>query len=305
VLVLVLVPVCGLVIATFRQGSAAIGQLSTDTPTLAEIVTAARRWVPFLDTIGTPEELRTLLENGIRSVSESASGAVLLQVRAIPAMLLQLGLVVLATYFALVDGHDLFTWIAGKLPLSGEIRDRLSASFHGATKAVVLASVAAAGTQALVIFVGFWALGVPAALLAAGTTFVLGWVPALSTAVWGAAAVYLYAGGSLTRALVMVAIGLGVGVVDNIVRAIVLRGQKAMHPLVSLLAVLGGIVFFGVPGVFIGPLVAFMAIAVLEIWPSVASYCGIAVSGSGDQVPDVPMLSPESEAIGAVPDATS
>jgi hypothetical protein len=34
-----------------------------------------------------------------------------------------------------------------------------------------------------------------------------------------------------------------------------------------------------------------MAIAVLDIWPAVASHCGIAVSGSGELVPNVPMLS--------------
>lgn len=290
VVVLVLVPACALGVGAFRQGSVAMGQLSSDaTPTLDEVVALVRRWVPFLDTLGTPDELRASLKGSITSVSEAASGVVFRQLRAFPVLVLQVVLVVLSIYFFLVDGRRLFHWIGDKLPVSAQIRNLLADSFRSATNSVVLASVAAAGSQALVIFVGFSLLGVPSALLAAGLTFILGWVPALPMVVWGAAAVYLYGQDLLVRAIIMVGIGLVVGVVDNVVRPLVLRGQQSIHPMVSLLAILGGIAFYGVPGVFIGPLVACMAIAVLDIWPSVASYCGIAVSGSGDTVPDVPL----------------
>lgn len=291
VFVLVLVPMCALVVGTFQQGAAMVGRLSSDaTPTLAELVEVGRRWVPFIDTLGSPTELRVMLKSGITSLSEAASGVVIVRLRAFPELVLQLVLVVLSTYFSLVDGRRLFNWIGGKVPISRQIRGMLAASFRSATRAVVLASVAAAGAQSLVLLVGLWALGVPSALLAAGLSFILGWVPGLPVLVWGSAAVYLYAEGSLTRALIMVGVGLVVGVIDNIVRPLVLRGQEEVHPMVGLVAILGGIAAFGVPGVFIGPLIACMAIAVLDIWPAVASYCGIAVSGSGDTVPRVPML---------------
>ena len=290
VVALVLAPTLALVLGVARQGSALVAQLAGgDTPTLAEIVAAVRRWVPFIDTFGTPEELLGQLKSGLASLWAAVSGVVLRRIQAFPQLVIQLILIVLSTYFALVNGRELFDWIGDKLPLSGEIRDRIGRAFLSATNAVVLASLAAAGAQATLIFVGFEVLGVPAPLLAAGLSLVLGWVPGLSTVVWGAAAIYLYAEGSLTKMFVMVGIGLCVGIIDNIVRTIVLRGQRAMNPMVSLLAILGGITFLGVPGVIIGPLIACMAIAVLEAWPAVASYCGIAVSGSGDLVPVVPM----------------
>jgi predicted PurR-regulated permease PerM len=288
--VLVLAPAGAMGVGAFRQGSAAVTRLSSDdTPTLAEIVGIARRWIPFIDTFGSPAELLVYLKSGITSVSAAASAVVLRQITGFPVVLLQIVLVVLSTYFALVNGRQLYRWIGEKLPLSGQIRHMLADSFRGATNAVVLASIAAAGAQSALMLLGFWVLGVPAALLAAGLTFLLGWVPGLPTVVWVSATIYLYSQGSLARAVVMVVIGVVVGVIDNIVRALVLRGQKALHPMVGLLAILGGIVTFGVPGVFIGPLLACMAIAVLEVWPAVASYCGIPVSGSGDLVPNVPI----------------
>jgi predicted PurR-regulated permease PerM len=291
VVLLVLAPIVGLGIGAVRQAVGVIAQLTGESaPTLEGIVVAVRDWVPFVDRFGSPEELQALLKSGIASVSGALSRAALHQIQAFPVVLLQLALVTLSTYFALLDGRALYRWIGDKLPLSLQIQNMLAASFQSATRAVVLASVAAAGTQAIVIWIGFTALRVPFALLGAGLTFMLGWVPGAPTLVWAAAAVYLYTEGSIARAAIMVGIGLVVGIVDNIVRPLVLSGQEAIHPMVSLVAVLGGIAFFGVPGVFIGPLVACMAIAVLEIWPAVASYCGIAVSGSGDSVPNVPML---------------
>ena len=293
VVVLVLAPIVALGIGAVRQAVAVIAQLTGDSgPTLEGIVVAVRDWVPFVDRFVSPEELEGLLKSGVTSVSGAVSRGALRQIQAFPVVLLQLALVTLATYFALLDGRALYRWVGDKLPLSQQIRDMLAASFQSATNAVVLASVAAASTQAAVMFVGFTALRVPFALAGAGLTFILGWVPGGPTLVWAAAAIYLYAQGSIARALIMVGIGLVVGVVDNIVRPLVLSGREAIHPMVSLVAVLGGIAYFGVPGVFIGPLVACMAIAVLEIWPAVASYCGIAVSGSGELVPNVPMLPP-------------
>jgi predicted PurR-regulated permease PerM len=291
VVVLVLAPIVGLGIGAVRQGVVVIAQLTGESaPTLEGMVLAIRDWVPFVDRFGSPEELQALLKSGIASVSGAVSRAALRQIQAFPIVLLQLALVTLSTYFALVDGRALYRWIGDKLPLSLQIQNMLAASFQSATRAVVLASVAAAGTQAAIMWIGFTVLRVPFALLGAGLTFILGWVPGAPMLVWVGAAVYLYTEGSIARAAIMVAIGLVVGVVDNVVRPIVLSGREAIHPMVSLVAVLGGIAFFGVPGVFIGPLVACMAIAVLEIWPAVASYCGIAVRGSGELVPNVPML---------------
>jgi predicted PurR-regulated permease PerM len=165
------------------------------------------------------------------------------------------------------------------------------ASFRGATTAVVLASVAAAGTQASILLLGFWILGVPAALLGAGSAFVLAWIPTVGTLpVWAGAAVWLYLEGSTPKAVAMVVIGLVVGLVDNVVRPLVLRGRQEMHPMISLIAILGGLALMGIPGLFLGPLFASMTIAVLEIWPAVAAWCGIPVTDAGVDVPDVPMI---------------
>lgn len=291
VVLLVLTPIVALGFGAAQQGATALQHLSNeDTPTYAESIEAVRRWLPISDAFGTPTEIRVLLKQGASSLSQSVSGMLLATAQEIPNTVLQLVLVVLSTYFLLVDGRHLFQWFAGKVPISRQIRMMLVQSFRGAANAVVLASVAAAGVQACILLVAYWLLGVPSALLAGGVSFIFAWVPTFGTLpVWSAAAIYLYLQGSPGRAAIMVGVGLVVGVVDNIVRPLVLRGREEMHPLVSLLSVFGGLACFGPAGVFLGPLLASMSIAVLNIWPAVASYCGIAVSESGDEVPNVPM----------------
>ncbi|MDP2307938.1 MAG: AI-2E family transporter [Pseudomonadota bacterium] len=291
VALLVLAPLTLVVVGGIRQASAVLLQFQdAEAPTGREIADLIRRWVPLTDRLGSPEEVQGVITTSMASAANALSGVVLTHLQLVPSMVLQLVLVVLSTYFFLVDGRALFRWIAGKIPLSRHIMQTLIGSFRSATNAVVLASVAASSAQALFILVAFAVLGVPAAFLAAAASFVLAWIPTVGTVpIWGAAAIWLYVRGSPTHAALMVGAGLVVGIIDNVVRPLVLRGREEMHPMVSLLAILGGLAAFGVPGAFLGPLIASLAISVLDIWPAVASYCGIAVSGSGDEVPDVPL----------------
>ncbi len=289
VVVLVLVPFTALLVATLRQGALALAA-NEGAPTLVEVVERVRGWAPFVDTFGDPGELLVYLREGTQQASGSLSTAMVHGVQGFPGLVVQLAVLLLTTWFGLVDGRSLYRWIGDRLPLPRAIRSRLGAAFLAATRDVVVASLAAAGAQAGLMFVAFTALGVPGALLAGGGTFILGWVPALPTVVWFGGAAWLFAGGSVGKALVMVGFGLVIGLVDNLVRAVVLRGRRALHPLIGLVSILGGIAVLGVPGLFVGPLAACLVIALLEIWPTVADQAGILVTAGGQPVPDMHFL---------------
>jgi predicted PurR-regulated permease PerM len=147
---------------------------------------------------------------------------------------------------------------------------------------VVLASLAAAGAQASVTLVVFLALRVPGAFVAAGIVFVLAWLPMIGiTPVYAVGAGWLFHEHGIVQVLLLVAGGFAAGVADNIVRPAVLGGRHQMHPLVSLVAIFGGIATFGLFGVLVGPILAAVFIALLDTWPIVARHCGIQVSETG------------------------
>jgi predicted PurR-regulated permease PerM len=82
----------------------------------------------------------------------------------------------------------------------------------------------------------------------------------------------------------MIAAGLFTGVIDNVVRTIVLKGRSNMHTLVTLVASFGGIGLFGIMGVFIGPVLASIGIALLQAWPDIGRRFGLLPVISADQI---------------------
>jgi predicted PurR-regulated permease PerM len=125
---------------------------------------------------------------------------------------------------------------------------------------------------------------VPAAFLAAGATFLFAWIPLVGCSpVWLAGAIYLYAQDALLKAILMVVCGLMAGLVDNVVRPMILQGRSTMHPLVSLVAVFGGMERFGIMGILLGPILAAVLIALLQIWPEVAHRFGLLPDSKGGE----------------------
>jgi predicted PurR-regulated permease PerM len=157
-----------------------------------------------------------------------------------------------------------------------DVRIQVLESFKNTAISVIWATLAAATAQSAVILVSFLILGVPAAFLAAGATFIFAWIPLVgSTPVWVAAVLYLFFEGMTWKAILMVVFGLITGLVDNFVRPMVLKGRSNMHPLVSLVAIFGGIGMFGIMGVFVGPILAAVLISLLQIWPEVGDRFGL------------------------------
>ena len=121
---------------------------------------------------------------------------------------------------------------------------------------------------AVMIASGFLILNVPGAFLAGGLTFIFAWIPVLGTLPASlAGTLYLYAQGETVKMFLMLGLALAAGLVDNVVRPLVLKGRADMHPLVGLVAIIGGIEMFGILGVFIGPIMAAMLLSLLRILP--------------------------------------
>jgi predicted PurR-regulated permease PerM len=71
------------------------------------------------------------------------------------------------------------------------------------------------------------------------------------------------------------------GISDNLIRPFMgTLGEVNVHPLIGLLAIIGGVIMFGLPGLFIGPLVVSLSFGALpiiieEYFPPVDSVNGV------------------------------
>jgi predicted PurR-regulated permease PerM len=109
---------------------------------------------------------------------------------------------------------------------------------------------------------------VPNTVVLTLVTFCLALVPVFGAGMFSfLVAVWLYLNGHLVPAIFLAAWSvLAVGLIDNLVKPLVIRGGIAMHGAVVFFALLGGVTVFGLAGVILGPLSVALLLAILRIY---------------------------------------
>jgi predicted PurR-regulated permease PerM len=110
--------------------------------------------------------------------------------------------------------------------------------------------------------------GITGALLWGAVMALLSLLPAVGAAiVWAPVAIYLLATGSVWAGIGLVAWGTFViGLVDNVLRPILVGKETRMPDWLVLVATLGGLAVFGLAGFVIGPVIAAIFIAAWAIF---------------------------------------
>ncbi|MDZ4676820.1 MAG: AI-2E family transporter [Oligoflexia bacterium] len=275
--VLILGPLTGLTILAVKQGVTVGESLAESEEFSYDAISEKAVNLPMIDAIiGDQAAVEKTLKSSFKNAGKTLSGGILALITKAPELTLQLVLALIALFFFLIDGRKFVAWIFEKIPMDQDVEVKLIESFNNISVSVVFATLAAAGAQATMMLIAFLVLQVPGAFFAAGVTFVLAWIPMVgSTPVWVAGMIYLYYKGSITKVIIMLVLGFLTTLVDNFVRPLVLQGRGNIHPLLSLVAIFGGIVMFGIVGVFIGPIIAAVLVQLFEIWPVVAHRFGL------------------------------
>jgi predicted PurR-regulated permease PerM len=193
----------------------------------------------------------------------------------IPTVLIGACMFVVALFFFLVDGEELLTGLTNLLPIDRLTSYVLQREFAQVCRGLVMATVLAAFAQALVFGLGLllldWGFQIGLGgwvFLLACACFVGGCIPFFgAVGVWAPTAFLLLLNGHAWAAVLLTLWGsLVVSQLDNVIRMIVLQDLANMHPLVSLVSVLGGVQSMGMAGVFLGPLAAAVLVTLLRIF---------------------------------------
>jgi predicted PurR-regulated permease PerM len=182
--------------------------------------------------------------------------------------LVGLGAMLYLTFFLLRDGPALAARIEDAIPLHPDQRRTLIDRFVAVIRATMKGSFVVAIVQGTIGGTVFWALGIHGALLWGVSMGLLSLLPAIGTGlVWVPVALYLLLSGSIWQGIVLVLCGLFViGLVDNLLRPILVGRETRIPDYVVLLSTLGGIEIFGFHGFVIGPVIAALFIAAWEIF---------------------------------------
>lgn len=181
-----------------------------------------------------------------------------------------LGIMLYLLFFLLRDGATLAVQIKQAAPLSEEHKQHLFRKFTTVVRATVKGNIAVAATQGALGGVIFWILGIDGALLWAVIMAFLSLLPAVGAAIiWMPVAIYFLLTGDTWQAIVLIAFGVMViGLVDNVLRPLLVGKDTKMPDYVVLISTLGGLVLFGLNGFVIGPLIAALFISAWDLFPS-------------------------------------
>ena len=163
-------------------------------------------------------------------------------------------------FFLLRDGRLLSQKIARTLPLREDHAQRMLDQFVTVVRATVKGNIVIAMVQGVLGGVAFAVLGLPGALLWGTLMALLSLLPAVGAAlVWGPVAAYMVFSGQVWSAVGLTLWGvLAIGLVDNVLRPILVGRDTQLPDYLVLITTLGGIAVFGINGFVIGPVIAAM-----------------------------------------------
>ncbi len=170
-------------------------------------------------------------------------------------------------FFLLRDGPRLMQRIRHATPLDPTVQARLAKNFSAVVRSTVKGNILVALLQGALGGVALLVLGIPGAVLWAVVMAFLSLLPAVGAAmVWGPIALYLLSMGQVAQGVGLIAFGvLVIGLVDNLLRPILVGKETRMPDWVVLISTIGGMSLFGINGFVIGPVVAALFIAVWDL----------------------------------------
>lgn len=183
---------------------------------------------------------------------------------------------IFSLYYFYIDGKSTVKRLKDLSPLENHLDDILFNQFSSLSVTLVGSVFIIAILQGVVFSIGVAIVDLP--ILYFGIAMALAsFIPVLGgLIIWLPLSLYLYAQGQTADALIIVIFGavlIGT-VIDHFIRPIIIQkiAQKSAqqsaldHTLITVLSTLAGIIQFGVLGLFIGPIIAAMAISIFDVY---------------------------------------
>jgi len=171
----------------------------------------------------------------------------------------------LLLFFLFRDGRSAIARVTSALPMSEKRASELLRRISSTVIANFYGGLAVAAAQGTLAGLAFYVLGLQSAVLWGFSTAVASLLPLVGSAtVWVPLSIVLLLSGHWLKAVLLFAWGAGVvAMVDNLVRPLILRSGMQLHMVYIFFALLGGLRAFGVLGLFVGPVILSVTVAVI------------------------------------------
>lgn len=294
VVIVVVLPLLGVVAAVTSEATGLYARLSAGELGLQELYARATAALPrlgaLLDRFGIDAaRLQTQLSEAAVAIGQFVASRALAigqdTVRALVFFFLMLYLL----FFFLRDGQQLLEGLVRALPLGDERERHLLQRFTEVSRATIKGTLVVGAVQGTIGGLAFALLGVGAPVLWGVVMTLLSIVPAGPALVWLPTAIVLLASDRIVAGVLLILIGVFViGLIDNLLRPILVGRDTRMPDYLILLSTLGGLTGFGLAGVVIGPIIAAFFVSVWhmaqqELEPGATTEPAEAAAGPPDE----------------------
>ncbi len=190
-------------------------------------------------------------------------------------------IMIYALFFFLKDGEKLLKKLAHLSPLGDKHEITIYKKFTSTARAVLKGTLIVGAIQGFLGGILFYIVGIEGALIWGIIMMLFSVVPGFgSYVIWLPAALMMFILGNIWQGvLVMIFGALVISTIDNFLRPILVGKDTQMHPLLILFSTLGGLIFFGISGFIIGPIITAL---LLSLWEMYEQYYQDELSNDGD-----------------------
>ncbi len=269
----VIVPVVLVGVAVTREAASLYQQISSGGLNIQQPLELLEKWLPvvngYLEEFGIdPERIQQGISGAAVTTSQYlASQALNFGQGALRITILSF-VMIYVLFFFLRDGEKIVDAVIAAMPLGQQRERALVSKFAEVSRATIKGTIVVGLVQGSLGALLFWAVGIQAALLWGVVMVLLALFPAIGTfVVWGPAAVVLLFGGDIVRGIIVILAGtLIIGLVDNVLRPILVGHETKMPDYLILLSTLGGLTVFGVSGFVMGPIIAALFLVIWQMF---------------------------------------
>jgi predicted PurR-regulated permease PerM len=268
----IVVPLIWLILMLRVEAASAYAQVQTflaskpSLPPVLRDLPGVGRWLQ--DVLNELSEDPTAIRGQLVTLMEQSSLEVTRLIGGVGRNVAKLFFAVLSLFFLLRDGPRLLRETRAILEgiLGERVRDYLDA-IGATTQAVVYALILGALAQGAVAGIGYWIFGLQAPVLLGAVTVLVALVPFGAPVVWGSLSLWMLLTGHIWQGVGLLLWGmLLVSWMDNIIRPLVISNATRMPFLLVVFGVLGGVLAFGLVGLFIGPVLLAVSLAIWREW---------------------------------------
>ena len=246
---------------------------------LRRIVTGLPDWAGSLYERYYPTVLSTVqdkLAAGVAQASQMAARYAVNVGSSALNFLVSMTVMLYLLYFLFRDGRTISARIKRAVPLSSRYKRPLFDNFVTVIRATVKGNVLVAMEQGALGGLIFWFLDVPGPVLWGVVMAFLSLLPAVGAAIiWGPVAIYFLFTGAIWQGAVLALYGvLVIGLVDNVLRPILVGKDTKLPDYLVLLSTIGGMALFGLNGFVIGPVIAALFVASWNLFANSEEFHG-------------------------------